>query len=108
MHVLRTLKFDGSTQAIPVTNIYTDKNYRVTSGDDSDVQPRFDFVTILKNEERLPVQLLSIIEILFPSRTTPGKQSCVFFYIAAELEKIQKTRSRLSKSFYVSKVLLLH
>ena len=94
MHVLRTLKFDGSTQERPVTNIYTDNNYRVTSGDDADKQPRFDFVTVLQDEERLPVQLLSLIEIMFPSRTTPGKQSCVFFYIAAELRKVQKTRPR--------------
>ena len=69
-------------------------NYSLTSGEDADKVPRLDWVTVKEDNEKKPIQLLALLEISFPSDITAGKTSCMFFFIAADTEKVSKMRNR--------------
>ena len=96
LHALKTIKFDGTSQKIPVTNLYTDLNNRLTSGDTSEVQPRFDWVSLKFNdddedESLSQVQLLTLLRAMYPKKHTLKDESgAIYFFIAADSEKIKK------------------
>jgi len=93
LHALKTLKFDGTTQNIPVTNIYTDRQYRITSGDDSEVQPRFDWVSLIDgNGDLTQVQLLCLLEATYPNKQNKQESCTLYLYIAADTCEITKRR----------------
>jgi hypothetical protein len=94
LHALKTLKFDGTCQKIPVTNLHTDNHYKVTSGDDSDVKPRFDWVSVKfdEKEDLSQVQLLALLEAKYPKKNNKQENGTVYLYIAADTFVRQKTR----------------
>ena len=104
MHALKTLKFDGTTQKIPVTNLHTDNHYKVTSGDDSDVKPRFDWVSVDFNEkgDLSQVQLLALLEAKYPKKKSKQEKGNLFLYIAADTYVIPKTRPNRYLYVYTS------
>jgi hypothetical protein len=104
MHALKTLKFDGTCQKIPVTNLHTEINYKVTSGDNSDVKPRFDWVSVKFNarEDLSQVQLLAILEAKFPKKHNKEEYGTVFLYIAADIFVRPKTRPNRYLYVYTS------
>ena len=67
LSLLRTLKFDGTSQDIPVTNLYADAHYKQTSGDDSDTYNRFDWIAIKDDDEgndsTKVIQILAVLEL---------------------------------------------
>lgn len=97
LHALKTpIKFDGTSQKIPVTNLYCELNHRLTSGDYSEVQPRFDWISLnfnddADNESLSQVQLLTLLRATYPKKGTSKEESgAIYFYIAADTEKINK------------------
>jgi hypothetical protein len=91
LSLLRTLKFDGSTQAIPVTNVYADAKWKSTSGDDSETHERFDWITVKDDRDnKNVVQILALLELKFPG--AEGHEA-VFLYMAADTEKVRKRQS---------------
>ena len=95
LYSIRTLKYDGTMQSIPVTSLYTENNYRETSGDDAERIPRFDWVTVRgEDEDELtshPVQLMTLLELLFPSRDGLIRHT-MYLYIAADTVSVEKPR----------------
>ena len=104
MHALKTLKFDGTTQKIPVTNLYTDNNYKVTSGDDSDVKPRFDWVSVKfdDQEDLVQVQRLALLEASYPKKNNNQEYGTLLLYIAADTFVKRKIRPNRCLQTYMS------
>ena len=83
LYSLRTLKLDGRPSGIPIVNIYTDKNYALTSGMASETVPRFDWVDLTNS----CVQLLSLLQLCYPKDDVICS---IYFYIAADTERVTK------------------
>lgn len=89
MCTIRTLKFDGTPQEIPVTNLYADNKYNTTSGDDGEQISRFDWITVQIEGNLKTVQLMTLLELNYPSKDDLTKDT-IYFFIAADTERIKK------------------
>ena len=93
LSLLKTLKFDGRTQAIPVANLVVDAKYKLTSGDDSETYERFDWVAVKDDEDndnKKVVELVALLELRFPIQEMRGGYESVFFFMAADTERVRK------------------
>jgi hypothetical protein len=91
LSLLRTLKFDGRTQAIPVANLVVDAKYKLTSSDDSETYERFDWIAVKDDEDndnKKVVELSALLELRFPGNEE-GYES-VFFFMAADTFRVPK------------------
>lgn len=87
---VRTVKFDGGPQGMPITHFYTDKYHGLTSGVTSDTTSRFDWFW---TRDGGYMQLLALVQLCYPVHRH-GKivTKSVYFHVSADTEKLIKRK----------------